>query len=438
MISAQQHGNRRLKERLGRRASAAFMINLVGIGLALLSQLVLAHALGAEGYGAYAYVYAWISVLAVFAACGFPTAMLRFVSGYKACEQWHFLRGVMRYAQWRALILGSSIAVLGAGLVWLVRPDGTLSATFYAGLPLVPVLALLRVRASTVRALGRIVAALAPDLVVREAVLVTLVAGLAFATGPVAAWDAMTAALVAGTASLALVSLSLHRVLPASVRSAPTGDERAAWFGAATSLVVLAGLGILRAKVGVLLLGWLVDTSSAGFYAIAARIALLVAFPLSAVNAVLAPTIAAMHARQDAEGLQRAVTMAATWTALMGVAVALPLLSFPTFWLGLFGERFEVASGVLRVLLLGQIVNAVTGSVGFLMTMTGQERAAAMLNGGALLGHVALSVLLIPGFGIYGVAFAEALTLALLNLGACCLVWRTLRVLPGPFARLGA
>jgi O-antigen/teichoic acid export membrane protein len=122
----------------------------------------------------------------------------------------------------------------------------------------------------------------------------------------------------------------------------------------------------------------------------------------------------------------------------MGLAVALPLLSFPTFWLGLFGERFEAAAGVLRLLLLGQIVNAATGSVGFLMTMTGQERAAALLNGGALLGHVALSILLIPGFGIYGVAFTEALTLALLNLGACCLVWKTLRVVPGPIARTGA
>jgi O-antigen/teichoic acid export membrane protein len=312
MISAQPLGNQSLKDRLGRGASAAFMINLVGIGLALLSQLVLAHALGADGYGVYAYVYAWITVLAVLAACGFPTAMLRFVAGYKAREQWHSLRGVMRYAQWRALILGSTIAGLGAGLVWLVRPDGALTATFYAGLPLVPVLALLRVRASTVRALGRIVAALAPDLIVREAVLVALVAGLALATGPVAASDAMAAALVAGGASLALVSLSLHRVLPAAVRSAATGDERGEWFGVAVSLLIIAGLGILRAKVGVLIVGWLVDTSAAGFYAIAARIALLVAFPLSAVNAVLAPTIAAMHARQDTESLQRAVTMTAT------------------------------------------------------------------------------------------------------------------------------
>jgi O-antigen/teichoic acid export membrane protein len=90
-----------LKRLLARGAISAAGINIATTGLAFLAQVVLARALGADGYGVFAYVTAWVTVLVLLATLGFPTGLLRFAAAYRAREEWHLLRGVIRYAELR-------------------------------------------------------------------------------------------------------------------------------------------------------------------------------------------------------------------------------------------------------------------------------------------------------------------------------------------------
>ena len=81
---------------------------------------------------------------------------------------------------------------------------------------------------------------------------------------------------------------------------------------------------------------------------------------------------------------------------------------------------------MLRILAFGQLINVATGSVGYLLSMTGHERllrntvliAAVVSLGGGLT--------LIPAFGLTGAALATATGLAVQNL--LC-VWQVRRVL---------
>jgi len=62
----------------------------------------------------------------------------------------------------------------------------------------------------------------------------------------------------------------------------------------------------------------------------------------------------------------------------MNIAAALiPVLIctlFPVFVLNFFGEEFVAAAPLLVVLSLGQLINVATGSVGFLLLMSGHEK----------------------------------------------------------------
>ena len=110
---------------------------------------MLARVLGASGYGIYAYVTAWIVVLALCATLGFHTAMLRFVSVYRAREEWPLLRGVLRYAAQRVSVAGLVIGGGAAGVVVALgdRLAPELARTFLVGCAMVPVLlALLQVQ----------------------------------------------------------------------------------------------------------------------------------------------------------------------------------------------------------------------------------------------------------------------------------------------------
>ncbi|MDC1117185.1 polysaccharide biosynthesis C-terminal domain-containing protein, partial [Luminiphilus sp.] len=78
----------------------------------------------------------------------------------------------------------------------------------------------------------------------------------------------------------------------------------------------------------------------------------------------------------------------------------------------------------------GQLINVATGSVSFLLTMTGHERDIrnlAMVSGPIT---VACALWLIAIWGVSGAAYAMALGLTVHNLGALWMVRRRLGFYP--------
>src|SRR5215472_17451710 len=105
--------------RVVRGSIAAFIIYGAGIGLTYCSQLVIARFVGVDAYGEYAYVFAWMTVLAYFLALGFDVALLRFVPAYEAKRMWPLFCGVIQYAERRAAAASVLVIVIGVCAVML-------------------------------------------------------------------------------------------------------------------------------------------------------------------------------------------------------------------------------------------------------------------------------------------------------------------------------
>lgn len=423
-----------LKRRLARGSAQALAVHAIGLGLAFLAQMVLTRALGSDGYGVYAVVFAWVTVLARFSTLGFETSLLRFVSAYRAQHLDGLARGVIRYAEWRVVVGGMIVAVIGMAVVGLgqAQMPGPLVKTFIIGLMVVPIWALLRVRSSIVRALGGVVSALAPDRAVREGVLAALVGSAAFglAWGVSAAW-AMAATLVGTVIGLIVVTWSARlRYAREFPDDRPLESAAPEWRRTALPLLVSAGAAALMNRTAVVMTGWLIDTTHAGFLALAANTALMVSFPQVAVNAMFTPTIAALYKRGDHDTLQSIITTAAWWITLAALVTLLPMFVFAEFILSLFGADFTAATTAFRILLLGQLVNAAAGPVLQIMNMTGKERHVAAILATTTLVGIGLTAVLIMRFGLNGAALAAALTLITWNCAMAAFIWRRLRLVP--------
>jgi O-antigen/teichoic acid export membrane protein len=422
-----------LRAQFARGAAGAFSLKVVGTGTSFLTQLVLARVLGVDSYGVYAYVLAWIMLLALLATLGFQQGLLRFASAYLAQQKWALLHGVVRYAQTRVAMAGVVVAATGAALiVGFQRYLPTeLGDAFLIGLIVVPVLALMQVCGSLLRAFGKVLAALAPNLLLRHLFVLVGIALVAIVhTGSVGAPAAMAVTLAAMVLTLAIASWWLRRARPGEIAGAPIAEERALWLSATRFMLLIAGAQVLMERADVLLLGWLAGTTEAGIYSVAHRIALLVTFVLTSVNIIFAPTIATLYVQEDRAGLQGLVTMTAWWTTLSALAIALPLLVLAGFVLGLFGDAFVAGSSALHILLVGQVVSAMAGSVGYLMMMTGHERQASYIILAATAGNIVLNLLLIPPFGMEGAAIANAGTLIASNVAMAFFIWRKLDIVP--------
>jgi len=427
-----------LATKLARGSVTAFVIYVTGAGVTYCAQLALARVIGPNGYGIYAYVFAWMSVLAYGATLGFNVSLMRFVPTYQAQEAWPLLRGVIRYARRRTIVVGCGTAMIG-GIIVLNRaaaPPAELTATFLVGLVLVPILASLWINGAIVRAFGGVVSALAPDRVVRDAVLLGLIGAASLgAWRTIDAPSAMAATVIGATVGLGLVSFARRRLMPpAAAATAPAYDAHI-WRRTALPLIVIGAADILMNRTGVLLVGWIASTKDAGIYALAFNIALVTALPQTAVNALLAPAISDLYVRNERAALRAMIAKAAAWTLGAAAVTAFPIAVFAKPLLALFGHDFGAGVLALRVLLIGQVFVAGMGSQLYVLTMTGHEHSAATLLVFGVAVNAAIGVALIGPLGATGAAIAA--TTAMIGLGAAMAfsVWRHLRFAPGVLAR---
>ena len=428
--------NRGLTKRLRRGAASALVVNAVGVGLAFLTQLVLARTLGVEAFGVYVFVLAWVNILTFCSTLGYETGLLRFVASYRAREQWSLVRAVIHHAELRVLLASAAVAAVGAVSILALRArlQPELADTFLVGFLIVPAWACLRVRSSIARAFGRIASALAPDRAVREGVVLMVALSMgAVSLSTMSSSVAMSAMLAGTLVGLALVTLTVHRAKPRQLRQAHDVDGDRDWSRTCWTLMAVAGLQIFWSRSSIIIVGLFVDQASSGVYAAATQIAQLVAFPLVAINVLFAPTISALHTREDHSDLQSAITTTSWWTALAGLATAVPLFVLAPQMMALFGPAFVGGAGVLQILLIGQVINAAAGSVVNLLTMTGNERSAAVAFGCVIALHLPLSAVLSATYGLVGAAAAAATALVTLQVAIGWLVWSRLRLVPSIF-----
>lgn len=190
----------------------------------------------------------------------------------------------------------------------------------------------------------------------------------------------------------------------------------------------------MQSVVSVLIAGVLLDSADLGVFKSAERLAFLTTFVLLVINAILPPRFASLYRESAFLDLIALVRNG----ALLGLALASPwlviCLIFPQALLAMFGEEFTQGGNVLRIIALAQIVNVATGSVGFLLNMTGHEklmRNVAFIS--SALSLIALCAL-IPLLGILGAALGVSLALVMQNCMALIYAWRKLGVwvLPCP------
>ena len=422
------------EKRFAYGSAAALVIFFGSAGLVFFAQLLIARILGPESFGIYAYVFAWMSVLAYGSALGFQVALLRFVSVYESKRAWSLLRGVIQYSERRVGIVGLLVILIGAAGIMIrgqaIPPE--LSETFLVGFLLVPVLALLWLRTATVRAFGGVVTALAPERIMRDGVLLAFVVFASLGLNWTLDASTVMTALVASTVlALGLASFAMHRLRPRMIVTAVAEYDAKVWRQAALPLLIVGATDALFSRTGVLLLGWVGEIKNAGIYGLAFSIAFLVVLPRSAVATLFAPEIARLYALQQFAELQALIIRAASWSLCAAAGIAVVLAVMAEYLLAWFGPEYVEGSNALRLLLVGQVISASAGSQTYVLAMTGHERNSAAILALSAAGNVIISVLMINQFGLIGAAWAMTISLAAWNIAMAIFIWRRLELWPG-------
>jgi len=183
------------------------------------------------------------------------------------------------------------------------------------------------------------------------------------------------------------------------------------WWRAARRLMIVSlSQLVLSQQTDVLVVGKYVGVAQAGVYGVASQFASLITFGVSSVSYLGAPMMADLYARGDMHGLERLTKWYGRLNLLVSIPALLLLVGAGSLSLGWFGPGFVAGYPILLILSIAQVANAMVGvQGGFLLTMTGRERAASYIIGASAVVNLLLYVVFTPLFGAEGTALATAL-----------------------------
>ncbi len=392
-------------------------------------QLILSNALGVRIYGVYSLainVMEWAQQICLL---GLANGLVRFSSTYAAEGSKKGIRDSMISAAVVCVVtslLGVALVCLGSGtLAEALFHDPSFSPLLRwlsISIPIVIGLSLLQ---ALMRGLQRIdkmvVLGLTRSMIHLATVCLFLKIGMEL--------GGVIAAFIVGASAPVLYGAIILRRMGLRMRGGEASQVRGLLlFSIPIFLATLSQFVV--ARLDLLILGYFYGAQSAGLYRAAVTVASMVNFILGAMNTAFAPMIAELHHLDRKRELGAMYKTVTRWILMVAMPVCCLVLILSKDLLRLFGSGFEEAYVALGILSVAQLCNAATGSVGFMLQMTGKERwflfnyvVSAMLN-------VSLNLLLVPTLGVKGAAIATGSSIVLVNGLGSAELWMSQRIHP--------
>lgn len=407
---------------------------MLGIPLSLLTNIVLARALGPATFGQYAFVMALLTVLVIPVSAGIPQLLTRELASYSHAGEWDFYQGTLRTAlQW--VLASSSLVILAyliAGPISGVVPDTGKWGLIGTVVVLVPLYGLNAVRNGTIRGLGFPALAEIPGQFIQPVLLLACLASLWWA-GDLTAKLALHVQVAVSAIGFGVGSFLLMRIQPSAAAGVEPRYQRKQWVASLLPFTFISVIGSTTAQLGIVLLGILGSDAAVGGLRVAERGAQLVALPLALMNMVISPQIVRTWREGDRDSLQRLARQSSRGAFMIALPVGLGLIAFGRQIITLaFGSDYrDIAYAPMVILVIGQVINVAIGSCGMLLMMSGHERVTLRGQAAGLLMSILLAIFLIPPFQALGAAIAATVGLLTWNVILGLAVHRNLKIRPG-------
>jgi len=410
------------------KGSSAFVFKIIGSFLGYLFLLLVTRQSGAEAWGIFALCMALLNITSILSRFGIDTALLRFVAQLKG--KMEEVKGI--YFQGISLVL--FLSVLFSVLLFffsdivaeLVFHKPHLTPYFkIISFGLVP-FTIIHINAQTFRGLKKI-----KEFAFFQHVSKFLFAIIFFLlltkfynfgqfTVPVYAFT--FAVVVVMIVSLLFIFKKFRGIQ--SKRIFTNKEIIKTSFPMMLSSSVL----LLMAWSDTIMIGIFKTEVDVGVYNVALKLAMITGIVLGAVNSIVAPKLSETFNNDRMNEFRKLIKQSTRIIFFSTLPILIILFLFPEFLLSFFGTEFAMAKTTLLILLVGQVVNVMSGSVGYILQMTGKEKAFQNILLLALVINIILNILLIPKFGIEGAAVASSFSLLLWNLSSVFYIYRRYNV----------
>jgi O-antigen/teichoic acid export membrane protein len=404
--------------KLAKGSGTTLIGELFGKGLFFLTQLLLAWFLGVEAFGLYSLGLALARSADIFARLGLSTGGMMFVSTYKDHSPEN-VKGVILSAVgislMNGILIGSGIYFCAHVLAVSVFQKPELSEVFKLFSFSIPMVAAMTTFSSLLQGFH----STKYTVYIKDFVqpITNLICIVLFAY----AGNGLPGVIFSFTLSHLFGFMSsfyyLNKIFPGFfARTLTAVYPLKSLVTYSTPLLFVGVLNYFLVWTDTLLLGIFASSSAVGIYRAASQVPFILTVFLHATNSIYAPVAADLYQKREIQRLGNMLKTSTRWVTYITVPLFLFLVFSSKEIMTLFGNEYvPIGSTVLIILSFGQLMNCLTGGVGYTLTMTGKQNVELGNSFALAMVSVSLNLLLIPQYGALGTAFASGSSTCVIN-----------------------
>lgn len=409
-------GKKEENKELVKHSFIALLMRMAAAVIAFAMNVVVARKLGAEESGYFFLAVTFATLLATIGRIGADQTVLRYVSVYSAQNNWNMVHAIFKkIATWSILpllVITVIVAICAKPIaVYFFSKPELQWPLFYVSLSM-PFFAAYNVYGMALQGRKKVVFSVSSLKLLTPLFLIFFVWVLA----PQNSTD--TAKYYSAACAINLIIAMYWWYKNSSPASAKEEFDSKVLWNSCAPLWIVAVMNVITTWGGQFIAGIFNNSTEVAQLSVCRNTTVLISFILMAVNNVSAPRFAVMYKEGKMKELKQYARNATRMMTLAALPITLVLWIFPEFILSLFGQDFEGGASLLRILATGQFISVISGSVGYLLNMTGHEkdmRNVMVLN--AIL-SIVLALILNPIFGAVGSALSTAIAVGCTNLMA--------------------
>ncbi|MGB3221271.1 MAG: oligosaccharide flippase family protein [Desulforhopalus sp.] len=417
-------------------ASSQSAINkIIGIVFDFILSIVLARLLGVDEYGFYTYAVTVVTATATLSTFGYDTASLRFIPEYQVSGKWNFFKGYVYTSLINTFVISffASCIFIVLGTFYF-NINNSITYLLVISAPLIPLISLSRVRQYVLRSLKHVIISEILDIVGKPFLIVSslFIYRMLFNTFH----EAQTAIIINLIISI-FVTISgffiLYIKLPRQETFCTPKYAQGQWLKVSIPIFLVSAMQLITGYSDTLMLGLLANYTEAGVYSVAVRITSFVGFSLMAINMILAPIISELFYSGKGKELQQILTGTVRVASVVALIISAFLIIFgkPIIWI--YGDSFSDAYTPLLILVPGQLLNVFCGSVGLIVSLTGNQNFTAIIMAFSAIINIILNYILIPHFGMIGAAVSTSVSIGIWNISMLVFIIKRIKIQPAVF-----
>lgn len=403
----------------------ASIIRIAGAFASFYMNMVVARKLGAHEAGNFFLCIAIITIIGTLLSMGGNIQLLRYTGVYSSDNNWNFVAHVVWQIIKRVILFSLPATVLFLSLNNFISNNIFLKkdlavSLFWAFLTL-PVYAITTLLAFSFQGVKKILMSISLQSVFIPVLLSLVIPLKKIQT----AASAVEAYFFISLGTLFIGVIAWFKLINDKKENVKTNSKLDLQPSFWKSMMTLWMFNILQTGIqwgGQLISGMHAKPEDLAQLAVAQRTSMLISFILIAVNLVSAPKFASLYNQNKLKELKKYAINTTRLMTFFATPLVLAIVVFPGTIMQIFGKSFENGIQMLRILSIGQYVNVLTGSVAYLLMMSGYEKQLMNITIISGIISILLNIILVRYYGVMGASIAIAVSISLQNLLAVGMV----------------